>query len=93
MSKNIFEKLKKMPQELTGPKQYIEQQSMALPEMKQETIKSNNQNQSQSQHIIPKNELVTQINELNKKVDAMHELLMNLTNLIQNNCVIKTDNL
>ena len=29
--------------------------------------------------IIPKNELVTQINELNKKVDAIYDLLVKLT--------------
>lgn len=92
-SNNIFEKLKKMPQEITETKQYIEQQSIALPEMKQKTInKTTTQNQNQNQvPIIPKNELVTQINELNKKVDAIQELIINLTNLIKDNCIIKTN--
>jgi hypothetical protein len=72
---NIFQKLKKMPEE----KQYVEQQSIALPEVKQEII-----NRPTIQPIIPKNDLAIQINELNKKVDIMYEMLVKLTTLMQN---------
>ena len=76
---NIFQKLKKMPEETNTTKQYVEQQSIALPEVKQEIM-----NRPTIQPIIPKNELATQINELNKKIDAMYEMLVKLTTYIEN---------
>jgi hypothetical protein len=77
---NIFQKLKKLPEE----KQYVEQQSIPLPEIKQETISRPNILALQNSPIIPKNELVTHITELNKKVDVIYEMIINLTTLIQN---------
>jgi hypothetical protein len=71
---NIFQKLKKVQDE----KKYIEQQSNPLPEIKKEIITHSN-TQTINIPIIPKNELVTQINELNKKVDAIYDLLVKLT--------------
>jgi len=79
---NIFQKLKKMPEETNTTKQYVEQQSIALTEVKQEIM--NRPTPIPNQPIIPKNELATQINELNKKIDAMYEMLVKLTTYIEN---------
>jgi hypothetical protein len=76
---NIFQKLKKVPE----LKQYDEQQSIPLPDVKQEKIISNsnpNLNPT-SNHInafIPKNDLAVQINELNKKMDKILDILNTL---------------
>jgi hypothetical protein len=76
---NIFQKLKKVPE----LKQYDEQQSISLPDVKQEQIISNsnpNLNPT-SNHInafIPKNDLAVQINELNKKMDKILDILNTL---------------
>lgn len=85
---NIFQKLKKKPQETimsNTVKQYAEQQSIPLPEVKQEIINKSDSIIVQNQPIIPKNELVVQINELNKKIDEIYVMVHNLTKLMQKN--------
>ena len=74
---NIFQKLKKVPEQSNQIKQYEEQQSVQLPDVKQEQIISN----PTSNHInafIPKNDLVLQITELHKKMDKIIDMLTTL---------------
>ena len=97
---NIFQKLKKQPQEpitnqlneIIEQKQYIEQKSIPLPEVKQEQINTNNINPNINSNsninnnttpIIPKNEMVKQLNEMNIKIDNLYEIVSKLTNLVQ----------
>jgi hypothetical protein len=80
---NIFQKLKKVPEQSNQIKQYEEQQSVQLPDVKQEQIifNSNSNLNPTSNHInafIPKNDLVLQITELHKKMDKIMDMLTTL---------------
>jgi len=105
---NIFNKLKKQP--IIEPifntiknnvtdieqKQYIEQKSIQLPEVKQEEIIRNKITLPipNNEPIIPKTEIIKQLNEMNKKIDTLYEMIYNLTNLIEkiNNTEILEEN-
>ena len=73
---------------------YAEQQSIQLPEVKQEIINRNiKTEQLQSlptptpivtnDTILPKSEMVKQLNEMNKKIDNLYEMVFKLTQLLQ----------
>jgi hypothetical protein len=92
---NIFQKLKRQPQvydfdntnNITDQKQYIEQKSQPLHEIKQEQInRSTITEKLSSSHvvpIIPKNELANQLNDINTKIDNLYDIINNLTNYIK----------
>ena len=87
---NIFQKLKRQPIEeenYTGfeQKQYMEQKSQPLPEIKQEQINRGTKTIEKQPNIpiIPKNEMVKQLNDMNTKIDNLYELVFKLTNSIQ----------
>lgn len=93
---NIFNKLKKQPIietnedntiNINNEKQYIEQTSMPLPEIKQEEIVRNQTTTltSNNEPILPKTEIIKQLNEMNKKIDNLYDIVFKLTTLIQNN--------
>jgi len=68
-------------------KQYIEQKSMPLPEVKKEEI-IRNQTTLQTPNnepVIPKTEIIKQLNEMNKKIDSLYEVVFKLTKMIENN--------
>ena len=96
ISLNIFSKLKKQPlqsqnnyiDDITDNKQYVEQQSMQLPEVKQEEIIRNQISKvipSNNEPIIPKAEIIKQLNEMNKKIDNLYEMLFKLTSIMEKN--------
>ena len=87
---NIFQKLKRQPIEeknYTGfeQKQYVEQKSQPLPEIKQEQINRGTKTIEKQPNIpiIPKNEMVKQLNDMNTKIDNLYELVFKLTISIQ----------
>ena len=87
---NIFQKLKRQPIEeknYTGfeQKQYVEQKSQPLPEIKQEQINRGTKTIEKQPNIpiIPKNEMVKQLNDMNTKIDNLYELVFKLTMSIQ----------
>ena len=99
---NIFQKLKRQNveeiiDEVTEQKQYVEQKSQPLPEIQQEQIKrgtivQQSINNSINNPLIPKNSMVTQLNEMNKKIDNLYEIVSKLTNSIQELILDKTNN-
>lgn len=84
---NIFNKLKRKPEpsveifqdNYINEKQYIEQKSMPLPEIKQEEI-IRNQTTLKNEAILPTIEIVKQLNELNRKIDNLYLIIDKLTN-------------
>ena len=92
---NIFNKLKKQPiietieddTSINYEKQYIKQPSMPLPEIKQEEIVRNQTTilTSNNEPLLPKTEIIKQLNEMNKKIDNLYDIVFKLTTLIQNN--------
>lgn len=99
---NIFQKLKRQNveeiiDEVTEQKQYVEQKSQPLPEIQQEQIKrgaivQQSINNSINNPLIPKNAMVTQLNEMNTKIDNLYEIVSKLTNSIQELILDKTNN-
>ena len=96
-SVNIFQKLKRQspPVEETivtdiEQKQYIEQKSQPLPEIIQEQI--NRGTVVQSPPIIPKNEMIKQLNDMNTKIDNLYEMVFKLKNSMQELISDKTNN-
>lgn len=92
ISLNIFSKLKKQPfqsqdDNTNDKKQYIEQQSMQLPEVKQEEIIRNQITlpTSSNEPVIPKTEIIKQLNEMNKKIDNLYEIILKLTTIVEKN--------
>ena len=89
---SIFQKLKKTNNEQTNEKQYIveqtnekqyiEQKSTPLPEIKQEVIQRNG---VQVSPIIPNNEIIKNLNEVNQKIDTLTNLVNKLINDLQIN--------
>jgi len=88
---NIFNKLKKqstitetldLNDELySNENQYVEQKSILLPDVKQEEINRIQATMStMNDPILPKTEIVKQLNEMNKKIDNIYELIIKLTN-------------
>jgi len=100
---NIFSKLKTIKTatndiEVTSiPNKYEEQKSMKLPEVKQETIilpnetNTNINNSILNEPILPKNEIIKQLNDMNIKIDKLYELLNKLTSLVQPNNIETCD--
>jgi hypothetical protein len=96
---SIFNKLKKQPiieetldiisETITevDDKQYIEQKSAPLPQVKREEIKRNQITlpTSINEPVIPKTEIIKQLNEMNKKIDNLYEMMYKLTNFIEKN--------
>jgi hypothetical protein len=92
---NIFNKLKKQPiiesninnDNNNIDKQYIEQKSMPLPEVKKEEIIRNQTTlpTQNNEPVIPKTEIIKQLNEMNKKIDSLYEVVFKLTKMIENN--------
>jgi hypothetical protein len=92
---SIFNKLKKQPveppiQEITNEannKQYIEQKSAPLPQVKREEIQRNQVTLPTpiNEPVIPKTEIIRQLNEMNNKIDNLYELVFKLTNLMEKN--------
>jgi len=93
---SIFNKLKKHPiiiDNIQNPvieindKQYIEQKSVPLPEIKREEIHRNQVTMvtSVNEPVLPKTEIIKQLNEMNTKIDSLYELIYKLTNLIEKN--------
>ena len=93
---NIFNKLKKqstitetldLNDELySNENQYVEQKSILLPDVKQEEINRIQATMStMNDPILPKTEIVKQLNEMNKKIDNIYELIFKLTNQLNTN--------
>jgi hypothetical protein len=87
-SNTIFSKLKKQPESLHS--QYEEQHSISLPEVRQEEIVRTVtpaiiSTTDHSGAVLPKTELVKQLNEMNKKINDIYELLQKLVNSSNNN--------
>jgi hypothetical protein len=93
---NIFNKLKKQNIietnqddniNMDNEKQYVEQKSMALPNIKQEEIIRNQSTliMSNNEPILPKTEIIKQLNEMNKKIDNLYEIVFKLTSFIEKN--------
>ena len=93
---NIFNKLKKQNIietnqddniNMNNEKQYVEQKSMALPNIKQEEIIRNQSTliMSNNEPILPKTEIIKQLNEMNKKIDNLYEIVFKLTSFIEKN--------
>jgi hypothetical protein len=87
---NVFSKLKKQTVETINlNNSYDEQQSLPLPlpfplaEDKQEHIPINKKKDNDP--ILPKIEIINQLNDMNTKIDKLYELVFKLTNLIQDN--------
>jgi hypothetical protein len=100
---NIFNKLKKQPAievnqndiiNITDEKQYIEQKSMPLPEVKQEEIIRNQVTlpTPNNEPVIPKTEIIKQLNEMNKKIDTLYEMIFKLTTSMEKNTYISETN-
>ena len=86
---NIFNKLKKQTSVGLEPnKQYVEQLSAPLPNVKKEEIIIGNmltQNISNNDPILPKSEIIKQLNEMNTKIDNLYETIFKLTKYIEIN--------
>jgi hypothetical protein len=87
---NIFNKLKRQPIEESididkEQTQYIQQQSMPLPQVNQElpTIIPSI-NPIITSPLITNNEIIKQLNEMNTKVDNLYSMIGELTNIIKN---------
>ena len=82
---NVFSKLKKQASNsleiINSNNSYDEQKSaplpLALPEEKHINTKRTNE------PILPKTEIINQLNDMNTKIDKLYELVFKLTNLIQ----------
>ena len=88
---NVFSKLKKQTSNINLNNSYDEQQSLPLPlpliEEKQITEEKqiNNFNKADKDPILPKAEIINQLNDMNIKIDKLYEIVSKLTNLIQDN--------
>ena len=76
---------------------YAEQNSQPLSEIKQDQIKQDQINrgaiiQQQIVPIVPKNEVIKQLNEMNTKIDNLYEMIFKLTNSINELVLNKTNN-
>ena len=90
---SIFNKLKKQPtlEQKTdiltevNDKQYVEQKSTMLPEVKREEIQRNQVTLStpNNEPVLPKIEIIKQLNLMNKKIDNLYEMVYKLTNLME----------
>lgn len=102
---NIFNKLKKQPIEqihddfiavaVTDNKQYIEQKSIPLPIVKHDEIIRNQSTliTPTNEPVLPKTEIIKQLNEMNKKIDSLYELVYKLVNNMTTNEIIHDKNI
>ena len=82
-------------------KGYAEQKSQPLPEIKQDQIKQDQIKQDQIKQdqiirgamvpIVPKNEVIKQLNEMNTKIDNLYEMIFKLTHSINELVLNKTN--
>ena len=77
-------------------KGYAEQKSQPLPEIKQDQIKQDQINrgaifQQPIVPIVPKNEVIKQLNEMNTKIDNLYEMIFKLTHSINELVLNKTN--
>jgi hypothetical protein len=93
---NLFNKLKKKPIvelnqydiiNINDEKQYVEQESIQLPDVTQEEIIRNQITLISPNNIpvLPKTEIIKQLNEMNKKFDSLYEMIFKLTNFMEQN--------
>jgi hypothetical protein len=94
---NIFNKLKKKSitetdqyenqDKMNNKIQYVEQKSMPLPDIKQEeTVRTQITSiPSSNDPILPKTEIIKQLNEMNKKIDNLYNMVFKLTSFIEKN--------
>ena len=84
---SIFQKLKKtnVEQSKIEEKQYTEQKSAPLPDIKQEVIQRNVLQPPLVTPIIPNNEIIKHLNEVNQKVDTLTNLVNKLINNLKIN--------
>ena len=98
---NIFQKLKKNQNNEnivnetpitidTDTNQYIEQKSMPLPDIKQEVIQRNIPSVNSS--IIPNNDFIKYLNDMNSKIDSLCDVVNNLTCSMQELLLNKHNN-
>ena len=78
-------------------KGYAEQKSQPLPEIKQDQIKQDQIKQDQINRgamvpIVPKNEVIKQLNEMNTKIDNLYIMIFKLTNSINELVLNKPNN-
>ncbi len=94
LTTSIFNKLKKHSIEENvieiNNKQYIEQKSEPLPQVKREEIQRHQTNLPTTpsigiEPVIPKTEIIKQLNEMNNKIDNLYEMIYKLTSLIEKN--------
>ena len=73
---------------------YAEQISQPLSEIKQDQIKQDQINRGAiiQQQIVPKNEVIKQLNEMNTKIDNLYEMIFKLTNSINELVLNKPNN-
>jgi hypothetical protein len=101
---SIFNKLKKQPvietklnNSSNKDGQYVEQKSMPLPEIKQEEIIRNQATLSTSmtnnEPVIPKSEIIKQLNEMNTKIDNLYEIVFNFINKANTDEIIQNKNI
>jgi len=95
---NIFNKLKKQPIiemnkndniDLNNEAAYIEQKSMPLPNVKQEEIVRNKSTlpNPNNEPIIPKTEIIKQLNVMNKKINDIYDLVYKIASILEKNNV------
>ncbi len=67
--------------------QYAEQKSIPLPNVKQEEIIRNQTTiiSPNNEPILPKTEIIIQLNEMNKKIDNLYDIILKLTNTNKEN--------
>lgn len=71
---------------------YAEQNSQPLSEIKQDQINRGAIIQQQIVPIVPKNEVIKQLNEMNTKIDNLYEMIFKLTNSINELVLNKPNN-
>ena len=101
---SIFNKLKKQPvietklnENVNKDNQYVEQKSMPLPEIKKEEIIRSQVTLpisiTNNEPVIPKTEIIKQLNEMNTKIDRLYEIVFNFINEIKVNEIIQNKNI
>ena len=75
--------------------QYAEQKSIPLPNVKQEEIIRNQTTiiSPNNEPILPKTEIIIQLNEMNKKIDNLYDIILKLTNTNKENTFENKENI
>ena len=88
---NVFSKLKKQAstslETMNLNNSYDEQQSLPLPSQLPLPLPEEKQinKKGENDPILPKTEIINQLNDMNAKIDKLYEMVYKLTNLIQDN--------